>query len=52
VSGLINAGAEQVQAILISEEDLAERTVGGDDEEWNAAIYAKYSSYSYSGTTN
>jgi hypothetical protein len=52
VSGLINAGAEQAQAILISEEDLAERTVGGDDEAWNAAIYARYTSYRYCGTTN
>lgn len=52
VSGLINAGAEEAQAILVSEEDLAERTVSGDDEEWNAAMYAKYTSYSYCGTTN
>jgi hypothetical protein len=52
VSGLLNAGAEQVQAILVSEEDLADRTVGGDDEAWNIAIYSKYTNYNYSGTTN
>ena len=52
VSGLINSGAAEAEAILVSEEDLAERTVSGDDEEWNAAMYAKYTQYDYCGTTN
>jgi hypothetical protein len=52
ISGLINAGAGEAQAILVSEEDLAERTTDGDDEEWNAAMYAKYTDYSYCATTN
>ena len=51
-SGLINAGAEEVHAILVSEVDLEERTVSGDDEDWNAAMYARYTSYRYCGTTN
>ena len=52
-SGLLNAGCETVQAILVSEDDFADRTVSGDDEEWNAAMYAKYAPrYTYPGTTN
>jgi hypothetical protein len=53
VSGLLNAGAEKVQAILVSDADIAERTVTGDDEAWNAAMYARYApQYAYPGTTN
>ncbi|MFN9295066.1 MAG: hypothetical protein ACK6EB_43880 [Planctomyces sp.] len=53
VSGLLNAGAELTQAICISEEDFAERTTTGDDEEWNAEMYARYApQYTYAGTTN
>ena len=52
VSGLLNAGAEEVQAIVVSAEDFAERTTTGDDEEWNAAMFAKYTRYAYCGTTN
>ena len=51
-SGLINANQTEVEAILVSDEDFAERTVSGDDEEWNAAIYAKYTDFRYCGTTN
>ena len=52
VSGLINAGAKKVQAILVDAEDLAHHNGEGDDEWWNAAIYRKYTSYDYAGTTN
>ena len=55
VSGLRNAGAEYAHAILVSDEDLAERSrpVGGDDEEWNEAMWAKYAPrLEYCGTTN
>jgi hypothetical protein len=53
VSGLLNAGAELAQAICVSEDDLAARTVTGDDEQWNAAMYSRYCpQYSYCGTTN
>lgn len=52
VSGLINAGAEQVQAILIDADDLAHHSGEGDDEWWSAAIYRKYTSYEYAATTN
>jgi len=53
VSGLLNAGAELTQAICVSADDLAERTTTGDDEEWNAAMYARYApQYTYHGTTN
>jgi hypothetical protein len=51
-SGLVNAGQTEVEAILVSDEDLAERTVSGDDEAWNATMYAKYTSFAYCGTTN
>ncbi len=52
VSGLLNAGAEEVQAILVSEDDFA-RHSGGDDEDWNAEMYAKYAPRcAYPGTTN
>jgi len=38
---------------VISEEDFAERTTTGDDEDWNAAMYARYApQYTYAGTTN
>lgn len=53
VSGMINAGREEIQAILVSDADIAERIVSGDDEEWNAAMYARYApKYTYPGTTN
>jgi len=53
VSGMINAGCDEIQAILVSDADIAERTVTGDDEEWNAAMYARYApGYTYPGTTN
>lgn len=52
-SGLINAGCETVQAILVSDDDFAERSVTGDDEQWNADMYARYApQYAYSATTN
>jgi hypothetical protein len=52
-SGLLNAGRETVQAILVSEDDFANRTVSGDDEEWNAEMYAQYAAhYQYHATTN
>lgn len=54
VSGLIRAGAEETYAICVSSEDIAERTLPhGDDEEWNAAMYAKYAPHlTYNPTTN
>jgi hypothetical protein len=52
VSGMLNAGCDEIQAILVSESDIAERTTTGDDEEWNAAMYARYTRYQYCGTTN
>jgi len=55
VSGLLNAGTEYAQAILVSDADLAERSrpVDGDDEDWNRAMWAKYApAYEYRGTTN
>ncbi len=52
VSGMLNAGCDEIQAILVSESDFAERTTTGDDEEWNAAMYARYTRYQYCGTTN
>lgn len=51
-SGLVNAGQTEVEAILVCDDDLAKRTVSGDDEAWNAAMYAKYTNFGYSGTTN
>ena len=52
-SGLLNAGRETVQAILVSEGDVADRTVSGDDEKWNAEMYRKYApQYAYPGSTN
>jgi hypothetical protein len=52
VSGMINAGVEECEAILVTEADLAERSVSGDDEEWNAAMYDRYTNFDYCGTTN
>ena len=41
-SGMNNAGCELTHAIIVSNEDLAERTGDGDDAEWVAAMHTRY----------
>lgn len=52
VSGMKNAGVDEVEVILVTEDDLKDRSVSGDDEEWNESMYEKYTNYKYPGTTN
>lgn len=52
-SGMKNGGNEEIYAILVSLGDLKERTVSGDDEDWNREMYARYApSRTYRATTN
>jgi hypothetical protein len=51
MSGLLNADAEWVQAIVVSPREAAER--GAGSEEWNEDMYDKYApQFRYPGTTN
>lgn len=52
VSGLVNAGRDSVEAILVSEADLASKG-NGDNDQWGEEMYVKYApKYTYRCTTN
>lgn len=52
-SGMENAGRETIRAIIVTAADAAERTTTGDDEDWNKAMYARYTpALTYSASTN
>lgn len=51
-SGMINAGCSEIEAIIVSADDVEERSGAGDDQDWIEYLYQKYLGCEAPASTN